>query len=136
MFHDFQKLQQVNLTYLKTFDFIELESPNEFKHLDLSQHDFKNINFTSKFGAYESLEFLNLQKNNLNVLYGISHATFPELLEIGLSRNRLSSKYLWNDGQIWRSSAIHVTKRMIQGWRQWISCRKHFNFGVGYWVAL
>lgn len=96
LFRKFSKLQYVNLSNssLREFGFNAFHHPNHLKSIDLSQNHLKRVRFTSKYGAFLSLEFLNLEKNDLKSLEGISPKHFPKLATISLSENRLSCEYV------------------------------------------
>lgn len=108
VFHDSKSLKHINLSCstLQYVDFNVFRHPEHLVSLDLNENRLMNINFTSNFGHFSNLEFLNVEGNFLKHLDGATVLNFPKLSKIGISRNQLTCEYAKEFLQQWPNSKV------------------------------
>lgn len=107
-FERFDRLKYLNLsnTNLTNFGFNTFFHQINLNVLDISYNRLGKVDFDLLFLNFKSLNTLNVEGNDLVAIDSITQKNFPQLRQLGISRNNLSCQYLANFIQQWKEMEI------------------------------
>lgn len=95
-FEKFDNLKYLNLsrTNISNFGFQTFFHQRKLETLDISYNQLKVVDFTLLLRNFINLKTLNLEGNDLTEVKTLTNVYFPNLMNLGISRNRFSCDYL------------------------------------------
>lgn len=101
-------LQHLNLSHtnLSNFGFNTFYNQRKLQILDLSFNYMKILDFTLFLRNFKQLHTLNVEGNDLTAIDSIQRSHFPNLVYLGISKNRFSCRYLATFLLPWQSLTL------------------------------